>query len=118
MSAQLSRCVAVYSRHFVASRINAPFVVVAVVFTLDHIVTTETTMGWTKSLLYQRHTSSRDYDFGELPSSPEMTWRVRHKRDNGVITSLPAAAAAAAASAAATATRRRYRKTEVAISGV
>jgi len=24
MSAQLSRCVAVYSRHFVASRINAP----------------------------------------------------------------------------------------------
>jgi len=28
MSAQLSRCVAVYSRHFVASRINAPVVVV------------------------------------------------------------------------------------------
>ena len=27
-SAQLSRCVAVYSRHFVASRINAPVVVV------------------------------------------------------------------------------------------
>ena len=40
-----------YSRHFVASRINAP-AVVAVVFTLDHIVTTQTTMGWTKSLLY------------------------------------------------------------------
>jgi len=37
-----------YSRHFVASRINAP----AVLFTLDHIVTTPTTMGWTKSLLY------------------------------------------------------------------
>jgi len=61
MSAQLSRCVAVYSRHFVASRINAPAVVVAVVFTLDHIVTTRTTMGWTKSLLdpldeyYSRH---------------------------------------------------------------
>jgi len=52
MSAQLSRCVAVYSRHFVASRINALAVVVAVVFTLDHIVTTQTTMGWTKSLLY------------------------------------------------------------------
>ena len=52
MSAQLSRCVTVYSRHFVASRINAPVVVVAVVFTLDHIVTTQTTMGWTKSLLY------------------------------------------------------------------
>jgi len=47
MSAQLSRSVAVYSRHFVASRINAPAVVVAVVFTLDHIVTTQTTMGWT-----------------------------------------------------------------------
>jgi len=54
MSAQLSRCVAVYSRHFVASRINAPAAVVAVVFTLDHIVTTQTTMGWTKSLLYRR----------------------------------------------------------------
>ena len=52
MSAQLSRCVAVYSRHFVASRIDAPAVVVAVVFTLDHIVTTQTTMGWTESLLY------------------------------------------------------------------
>ena len=52
MSAQLSRCVAVYSRHFVASCINAPAVVVAVVFTLDHIVTTQTTMVWTKSLLY------------------------------------------------------------------
>ena len=51
MSAQLSRCVAVYSRHFVASRINAPAVVVAVVFTLDHFVTTQRTMGWTKSLL-------------------------------------------------------------------
>jgi len=51
MSAHLSRCVAVYSRHFVASRINAPAVVVAVVFTLDHFVTTQTTMGWTKSLL-------------------------------------------------------------------
>ena len=49
MSAQLSRCVAVYSRHFVASRIDAPVAVVAVVFTLDHIVTTETTMGWTES---------------------------------------------------------------------
>ena len=57
MSAQLSRCVAVYSRHFVASRINAPAVVVAVVFTLDHIVTTQTTMGWTKSLLSTRWTS-------------------------------------------------------------
>jgi len=62
--------------------------------------------------------SSRDYDFGELPSSPEMTWRVRHKRDNGVITSLPAAAEAAAAAAAAATTRRRYRETELAISGV
>jgi len=40
-----------YSRHFVASRINAP-AVVAVGFTLDHIVTTQTTMGRTKSLLY------------------------------------------------------------------
>ena len=49
---QLSRCVAVYSRHFVASRIYAPVAVVAVVFTLDHIVTTQTTMGWTESLLY------------------------------------------------------------------
>jgi len=56
MSAQLSRCVAVYSRHFVASRIDAPAAVVAVVFTLDHFVTTQTTMGWTKSLLYQRST--------------------------------------------------------------
>jgi len=46
MSAQLSRWVAVYSRHFVASRINAP----AVVFTLDHFVTTQRTIGWTKSL--------------------------------------------------------------------
>ena len=45
MSAQLSRCVAVYNRHFVASRINAPAVVAAVVFTLDHFVTTQTTMG-------------------------------------------------------------------------
>jgi len=36
MSAQLSRCVAVYSQHFVASRINAPAVVAASVFTLDH----------------------------------------------------------------------------------
>ena len=53
MSARLSRCVAVYGRHFVASRINAPAVVVAVVFTLDHFVTTQTTMGWTKSLLDQ-----------------------------------------------------------------
>jgi len=44
----------VYSRHFVASRINAlAAVVVAVVFTLDHIVTTQTTMGWTKSLQYR-----------------------------------------------------------------
>jgi len=51
MSAHLSRCVAVYSRHFVASRIDAPAVVVAVVFTLDHFVTNQTTMGWTKSLL-------------------------------------------------------------------
>jgi len=51
MSAQLSRCVAVYSRHFVASRINAHAVVVAVVFTLDHFVTTQRTMGWTKSVL-------------------------------------------------------------------
>ena len=51
MSAQLSRCVAVYSRHFVASRMNAPAVVVAVVFTLDHLVTTQRTMGWTKSFL-------------------------------------------------------------------
>jgi len=51
MSAQLSRWVAVYSRHFVASRINAPAaVVVAVVFTQDHSVTTQRTMGWTKSL--------------------------------------------------------------------
>ena len=55
MSAQLSRCVAVYSRHFVASRINAPAVVAAVVFTLDHFVTTQTTMGWTKSLLDRRY---------------------------------------------------------------
>jgi len=47
MSAQLSRCVAVYSRHFVASRINAPAAVV--VFTLAHFVTTQKTMGWTKS---------------------------------------------------------------------
>jgi len=45
----------VYSRHFVASRINAPAAVVAVVFTLDHIVTTQTTMGWTKSLQYLFH---------------------------------------------------------------
>jgi len=51
MSAQLSRCVAVYSRHFVASRINAPAAVVAVVFTLDRFVTTQRTMGWTKSSL-------------------------------------------------------------------
>ena len=51
MSAQLSRCVAVYSRHFVASRVNAPAVVVAVVFTLDHFVTTERTIAWAKSLL-------------------------------------------------------------------
>ena len=36
MSAQLSCCVAVYSRHFVTSRINAPAVVAAAVFTLDH----------------------------------------------------------------------------------
>ena len=57
-AAQLSRCVAVYSRHFVASRINAPAVVVAVVFTLDHIVTTKTTMGWTKSLLYRCHSAT------------------------------------------------------------
>jgi len=56
MSAQLSRCVAVYSRHVVASRINAPaVVVVAVVFTLDHYVTTQRTMGWTKSLLYHNN---------------------------------------------------------------
>ena len=56
MSAQLSRCVAVYSRHFVASRINAPAaVVVAVVFTLDHYVATQRTMGWTKSLLYHNN---------------------------------------------------------------
>jgi len=42
--------------------------------------------------------SGRDCDFRELPS-PEMTWHVglRHRRDNGVITWLPAAAAAAAA---------------------
>jgi len=61
MSAQLSRCVAVYSRHSVASRINAPAaaVVVAVVFTLDHIVTTQTTMGWTESLLYPTFEMSR-----------------------------------------------------------
>jgi len=52
MSAQLSRCVAVYSRHFVASRIDAPVVVAAVVFTLDHFITTQTTMGWTESLHY------------------------------------------------------------------
>jgi len=51
MSAQLSCYVAVYSRHFVTSCINA--VVVAVVFSLDHIVTTQTTMGWTESLLYE-----------------------------------------------------------------
>ena len=49
------QCVAVYSQHFVASRINAPAAVVAAVFTLDHIVTTQTTMGWTKSLLYRRN---------------------------------------------------------------
>jgi len=51
MSAQLSRCVAIYSQHFVASRINTPTVVVVVVFTLDHFVTTQRTMAWTKSLL-------------------------------------------------------------------
>jgi len=45
MSAQLSRCVAVYSRHLVATRINAPAVVVAIVFTLDHFVTAQRTMG-------------------------------------------------------------------------
>jgi len=56
MSAQLSSCVAVYSRHFVASRIDAPVAVVAVVFTLDLIVTTQTTMGWTESLHYHTHT--------------------------------------------------------------
>ena len=44
---------AVYSRHFVVSRINAAAAVVAVVFTLDHIVTTQTTMGWTESLQYR-----------------------------------------------------------------
>ena len=49
MSAQLSRCVAEYSRHFVPSRINAPAVVF--VFTLDHFVTAQRTVGWTKSLL-------------------------------------------------------------------
>ena len=58
MSAQLSRCVAVYSRHFVASRIDAP---VAVVFTLDHIVTTQTTMGWTESLHYHTHTHTHTH---------------------------------------------------------
>ena len=64
MSAQLSRCVAVYSRHFVASRIDAPVAVVSVVFTLDHIVTTQKTMGWTKSLLYPG--SQRAYSSGQL----------------------------------------------------
>ena len=59
MSAQLSRCVAVYSRHFVASRINAPTVVVAVVFTLHHCVTTQTTVGRTKSLRDQPDTDCR-----------------------------------------------------------
>jgi len=59
MSAQLSRCVAVCSRHFVASRINAPAVVVAVVFTLDHFVTTQRTMGRTKSLLDHLHASTK-----------------------------------------------------------
>ena len=43
----LCRGIGLYSRHFVAARINAP----AVVFTLDHFVTTQRTMGWTKSLL-------------------------------------------------------------------
>jgi len=71
MSAQHSRCVAVYSRHFVASRINAPAVVVAVVFTLDHFVTTQTTMAWTKSLLDPTKPSVFDGQFllGRLRAS-------------------------------------------------
>ena len=66
-------------RHFVASRTNAPAVVVAVVFTLmalkcavkkllthvftlDHFVTTQRTMQWTKLLLDRdgRAAKSRD----------------------------------------------------------
>ena len=42
--------VGISSRH---ASTPGPAVVVAVVFTLDHIVTTQTTMGWTKSLLYR-----------------------------------------------------------------
>jgi len=68
---ELSRCVAVYSRHFVASRINAPAVVVAAVFTLDHFVTTQTTMAWTKSLLDPTKPSVFDGQFllGRLRAS-------------------------------------------------
>jgi len=70
MSALLRRCVAVYSRHFVASRINIPAVVVAV-FTLDHIVTTQTTMGWTKSLLYRGSAQRPD----DVPDANGRKWK-------------------------------------------
>ena len=54
-----SAAVSRYSRHFVASRINALAVVVAVVFTVDHIVTIQRTMGWTKSLIDRRYIPSQ-----------------------------------------------------------
>jgi len=83
MSAQLSRCVAVYSRHFVASRINAPAVVVAVVYSLDHFVTTQTTMAWTKSLLDRRvHRIDDCATFRTAPSMSSRTIRIR-ARDRG-----------------------------------
>jgi len=81
MSARLSRCVAVYSRHFVASRINAPAIVVAVVFTLDHFVTTQRTMGWTKSAL--------DPINRYLPPAPELRavprWEPRSEAQNRLV---------------------------------
>ena len=67
------------SRHFVASRINAPAVVV--VFTLDHFVTTQRTTGRTKSLLDPRSFCTRSLSHFCISSSGSR--RTDRPRRNG-----------------------------------
>jgi len=68
-SAAVSRyTVGISSRH---ASTPGPAVVVAVVFTLDHFVTTQTTMGWTESLLdprFSRHAPGTVVTLGLLPA--------------------------------------------------
>ena len=91
MSAQLSRCVAVYSRHFVASRINAPAPTTqpsfrytpgikgnlpCVTLPFGPFRNNPDNNGWTKSLLdrrYQRAAVASQF-FRTVPWLPKLTF--------------------------------------------